>query len=213
MFEYLMPRLLLRSLPGTLLAEACRTAVARQIEYGRELGVPWGISESGFAAQYLDGDYQYQSFGVPGLGLKRGLDQDRVVAPYATAMAAMLAPREALENFRRLAQEGAEGDYGFYEAIDYTPDRVPKGQRSVVVQSYMAHHQGMSLVGAGQRAARRRRCRAGSTPSRWSGPSTCCCRSGCPATRRSSSRPTEPRPPGSATGAGRPRTRRTAARR
>ena len=146
MFEYLMPRLLLRSLPGTLLAEACRTAVARQIEYGRELGLPWGISESGFAAQYLDGDYQYQAFGVPGLGLKQGLEQDRVIAPYATAMATMLAPREALANFRRLTQEGAEGEYGFYEAIDYTPDRLPKGKRSVVVRSYMAHHQGMSLV-------------------------------------------------------------------
>ena len=141
-----MPRLMLRSLPGTLLAEACRTAVARQIEYGRELGVPWGISESGFAAQYLDGDYQYQAFGVPGLGLKRGLEQDLVIAPYATALATMLAPREALENFRHLAQEGAEGEYGFYEAIDYTPERLPKGKRSVVVRSYMAHHQGMSLV-------------------------------------------------------------------
>ena len=146
MFEYLMPRLLLRSLPGTLLAEACRTAVARQIEYGRSSGLPWGISESGFSAQYLDGDYQYQAFGVPGLGLKQGLEQDRVVAPYATLMATMLAPREALENFRRLTQEGAEGEYGFYEAIDYTPERLPKGKRSVVVRSYMAHHQGMSLV-------------------------------------------------------------------
>ena len=111
MFEYLMPRLLLRSLPGTLLDEACRTAVARQIEYGRQLGLPWGISESAFSAQYPDGDYQYQAFGVPGLGLKQGLEQDRVIAPYATVMAAMLAPREALENFRRLAQEGAEGAY------------------------------------------------------------------------------------------------------
>ncbi len=146
MFEYLMPRLLLKSLPGTLLAEACRTAVARQIDYGRSLGLPWGISESGFSAQYLDGDYQYQAFGVPGLGLKQGLEQDRVVAPYATAMATMLAPREALANFRHLAQEGAEGEFGFYEAIDYTPDRLPKGKRSVVVRSYMAHHQGMSLV-------------------------------------------------------------------
>ncbi len=146
MFEYLMPRLMLRSLPGTMLAEACRTAVARQIEYGRELGLPWGISESGFAAQYLDGDYQYQAFGTPGLGLKQGLEQDRVIAPYATSMATMLAPREAMENYRRLTQEGAEGDYGYYEAIDYTPDRLPRGACSVVVRSYMAHHQGMSLV-------------------------------------------------------------------
>src|SRR5262249_9563698 len=147
LFEYLMPRLMLRSLPGTLLAEAAHTAVARQIEYGQQLGLPWGISESGFAAQYLDGDYQYQAFGAPGLGLKQGLDQDRVVAPYATAMATMLVPREALANFRRLTREGAEGEYGYYEAIDYTPDRLPKGQRCVVVRSYMAHHQGMSLVG------------------------------------------------------------------
>jgi len=147
MFEYLMPRLLLHSLPGTLVDEACRTAVARQVEYGRQQGVPWGISESAFNAQYVDGDYQYQAFGVPGLGLKRGLERDLVVAPYATAMAAMIAPREALENLRRLAEAGGEGAYGFYEAIDYTPERVPKGQRSAVVRSYMAHHQGMSLVG------------------------------------------------------------------
>ncbi len=146
MFEYLMPRLLLRSLPGTLLAEAARTAVSRQIEYGKSEGLPWGISESAYSAQYVDGDYQYQAFGVPGLGLKQGLELDRVIAPYATAMATMLAPVEALENFRRLAKEGAEGEYGFHEAIDYTVDRIPRGQRSVVVRSYMAHHQGMSLV-------------------------------------------------------------------
>ena len=146
MFEYLMPRLLLRSLPNTLLSEACRTAVARQIEYGHQLGIPWGVSESAFIGKFLDGDYRYQSFGVPGLGLKRGLENDRVVAPYATAMAAMIAPREAVVNFRRLAGEGAEGRFGFYEAIDYTPDRMPHGQRLAVVRSYMAHHQGMSLV-------------------------------------------------------------------
>ena len=112
MFEYLMPRLLLRSLPGTLLDGACRTAVARQIEYGRQLGLPWGVSESAYAAQYPDGDYQYQAFGVPGLGLKQGLDKDHVVAPYATVMATMIAPREALENLRRLALDGAEGLMG-----------------------------------------------------------------------------------------------------
>lgn len=146
MFEYLMPRLLLRALPGTIVAEAARTAVARQVEYGRETGVPWGISESAFSAQYVDGDYQYQSFGVPGLGLKRGLEQDLVIAPYATALASMIVPRDALANLRALAEDGAEGEFGYYEAIDYTPDRVPKGKRAVVVRSYMAHHQGMSLV-------------------------------------------------------------------
>ena len=146
MFEYVMPRLLLRSLPGTVLAEAARTAVARQIEYGESLGLPWGVSESSFSEQAPDGDYHYQAFGVPGLGLKQGLDQDQVVAPYATAIAAMIAPFEALKNFRRLAREGAEGPFGYYEAIDYTPRRLPKGRRSVVVKTYMAHHQGMSLT-------------------------------------------------------------------
>ena len=146
MFEYLMPRLLLRSLPGTLLDGASQTAVARQIEYGRQLGLPWGVSESAYAAQYPDGDYQYQAFGVPGLGLKQGLEKDHVIAPYATLMATMLVPREALENLRRLAEEGAEGMYGMYEALDYTAERVPRGERRVIVRSYMAHHQGMSLV-------------------------------------------------------------------
>src|SRR5262249_45133890 len=126
MFEYLMPRLMLRSLAGTVLAEACRTAVARQIEYGRALGLPPGLSASSFAAQSLDGDYQYQAFGTPGLGLKQGLEQDRVIAPYATCLAVMLVPREALENLRRLAQEGADGEYGYYEAVDFTPERVPR---------------------------------------------------------------------------------------
>ena len=89
-----------------------------------QLGIPWGVSESAFTGKFSEGDYRYQSFGVPGLGLKRGLEKDRVVAPYATAIAAMIAPREALDNFRRLASEGAEGPFGFYEAIDYTPDRL-----------------------------------------------------------------------------------------
>ncbi len=130
MFEYLMPRLLMRTLPGTLIDLMIRATIARQIEYGRQGGVPWGISESGFASQYPDGDYQYQSFGVPGLGLKRGLARDLVVAPYATALAAMVEPREALVNFRRLEGEGALGHYGFYEAIDYTPERLEHGERS-----------------------------------------------------------------------------------
>ena len=146
MFEYLMPRLLLASLPGTLLTEACRTAVARQIEYGRQLGLPWGISESALSPPSTSTATTSTRRSACRPGAQAGLEQDLVIAPYATVMATMLAPREALENFRRLIQEGAEGDYGFYEAIDYTPDRLPKGERSVVVRSYMAHHQGMSLV-------------------------------------------------------------------
>ena len=146
MFEYLMPRLMLRPLTGTLLDQAHRTAVARQMEYGRQKGIPWGISESAYAAFSVEGDYHYQSFGTPGLGLKRDIGNDLVVAPYATALAVAVRPREALENFKRLAAEGGEGRYGFHEAVDFTKDRLPKGKRSVVVRSYMAHHHGMSLV-------------------------------------------------------------------
>ena len=145
-FEYLMPRLMMLPIKGTLLDTAHRTAVARQMEYGRQMGVPWGISESAFAAFSVEGDYHYQSFGTPGLGLKRDIGNDLVIAPYATALAVAVEPRAALENFRKLAEEGAEGRYGFHEAVDFTADRVPKGKRSVVVRSYMAHHHGMGLV-------------------------------------------------------------------
>jgi cyclic beta-1,2-glucan synthetase len=146
MFEYLMPELILPCYPGTLIAESRETAVRRQIEYGRQRGVPWGISESGYSIQNSTFDYQYQAFGVPGLGLKRGLGHDLVVAPYATALAATVHPREALRNLRRLTRDQAAGAFGFYEAIDYTRERLPEGRRSLVVRSYMAHHQGMSLV-------------------------------------------------------------------
>jgi cyclic beta-1,2-glucan synthetase len=146
MFEYLMPELILPCYADTLLDESRRAAVERQIAYGRQRGVPWGISESGFASQNSSLDYQYQAFGVPGLGLKRGLSGDLVVAPYATALAATVRPHDALVNFRHLAEEGCAGAHGYYEAIDYTRDRLPPGRRSLVVRSYMAHHQGMSLV-------------------------------------------------------------------
>src|SRR5262249_1166368 len=146
MFEYLMPRLLLRTYPGTLLDESDRAAVARQIEYGRQSRVPWGISESGFSALDAALDYQYQSFGVPGLGLKPGLSKDLVIAPYATALALAVRPHAALRNFRALAGEKGEGRYGFYEAIDYTRDRLREKRRSALVRAYMAHHQGMGLL-------------------------------------------------------------------
>src|SRR5262249_35258239 len=135
----------LRPYADTLLAESWRTAVDRHIEYGRQNGVPWGISESGFSA--LDGrlDYQYQSFGVPGLGLKAGLGKDLVIAPQATPLPPPERPHAAVENLRRWAAEGGEGPFGFYEAIDYSRDRATTG-RGVVVRSFMAHHQGMSLV-------------------------------------------------------------------
>ncbi len=147
MFEYLMPLLVMRSYPGTLLYETYDAVVQRQIQYGTRRGVPWGISESAYYAQDLEGNYQYRAFGVPGLGLKRGLADDLVIAPYASILAAAVDPGEVLSNLERLRDTGAEGKYGFYESIDYTVDRVPKDRTGgVVLPTYMAHHQGMSVV-------------------------------------------------------------------
>jgi len=146
MFEYLMPMLVMPTYQGTLLDETCRGAVARQIEYGRERGVPWGVSESGYNKTDQHLNYQYRAFGVPGLGFKRGLADDLVIAPYACMMALMVAPEAACANLKGMAGAGFLGDYGFFEAIDYTASRLPPGKTSVIVQSYMAHHQGMALL-------------------------------------------------------------------
>jgi cyclic beta-1,2-glucan synthetase len=149
MFEYLMPLLVMRSWPMTLLDQTYDAIVHRQIEYGRELSVPWGVSESAFNVLDADLTYQYQAFGVPGLGLKRGLSEDIVVAPYATILALPVAPAEAHANLERLVKIGARGRYGFYEAVDFTPGRVPAGERRAIVRSHFAHHQGMALVALG----------------------------------------------------------------
>lgn len=146
MFEFLMPILFQRKYFGSLLTQACETAVARQQEYGAQCGVPWGVSESAFASMAVNTDYNYRSFGVPGLGLKRGLSEDLVVAPYATMLALSIAPAEAATNLRRLAAEGAFGKHGFYDAIDYSPARVPVGRKAMPVRCYMAHHQAMSIL-------------------------------------------------------------------
>jgi cyclic beta-1,2-glucan synthetase len=120
--------------------------VRRQIDYGAKLGVPWGASESAYNARDLEFTYQYSNFGVPGLGLKRGLGENVVVAPYATALASMVDPQAAARNFDRLAGAGAGGRYGFYEALDYTPARVPEGKTVAIVRAFMAHHQGMTIM-------------------------------------------------------------------
>ncbi|HUH29918.1 MAG TPA: glucoamylase family protein, partial [Rhodanobacter sp.] len=146
MFEYLMPMLVMPTYEGTLLDQTCRAAVARQIEYGSQLNTPWGVSESGYNTRDTHLAYQYRAFGVPGLGLKRGLGEDVVIAPYATALALMVNPRAATRNLQRLTDTGVAGRFGMFEAIDYTPARLPLGQGSALVHSYMAHHQGMSLL-------------------------------------------------------------------
>ncbi|HYE88203.1 MAG TPA: glucoamylase family protein [Vicinamibacterales bacterium] len=147
MFEYLMPLLFMRSYPDTLLDESCRMAVRRQIDYGASRGTPWGISESAYTAVDRAGNYQYKAFGVPGLGLKRGLGDELVVAPYAAALAVMIDPSRSAKNLRRLASEGMFSPYGFYESVDYT-DRAggrisPEG---TPVTACFAHHAGMSLL-------------------------------------------------------------------
>ena len=146
MFEYLMPALVMRAPDGTMLAETNRRIVERQRSHGAALDIPWGISESSFNARDLEMTYQYSNFGVPGLGLKRGLSDNRVVAPYATGLAAMVAPVAALDNYVRLRALGAEGRFGFYEAVDFTRARLPAGASCAIVRSFMAHHQGMTIT-------------------------------------------------------------------
>ncbi|MFH1807489.1 MAG: glucoamylase family protein [Pseudomonadota bacterium] len=150
MFEYLMPLLVMPGFKGTLLDQTCDAAVARQVEYGRQRGVPWGISESCYNVTDAEGTYQYRAFGVPGLGLQRGLSDDVVVAPYASVLALLVDAPRAVANLHRLADADYLGPYGFYEAIDFTPVRVDKGERATVVQAFMAHHHGMSLLALGQ---------------------------------------------------------------
>jgi len=146
MFEYLMPSLVMRAPAGSLLEQTSRLVVRRQIAYGAELDVPWGVSESAYNVRDLELTYQYSNFGIPGLGLKRGLGENAVIAPYATALAAMVDPGAAARNFARLAAAGALGRYGFYEALDYTPARLPEGKKVAMVRAFMAHHQGMTVV-------------------------------------------------------------------
>ena len=146
MFEYLMPPLVMRAPAGSLLDQTDRFVVRRQIEYGAKNRLPWGVSESAYNARDLELNYQYSNFGVPGLGLKRGLGENKVVAPYATALAAMVDPGAAVANWGALSELGARGRYGFYEAIDFTPTRVHQGEKFALVRAFMAHHQGMTIV-------------------------------------------------------------------
>jgi cyclic beta-1,2-glucan synthetase len=146
MFEFLMPLLVMPTYENTLLDQTYRAVVQRQIAYGKQRGVPWGISESGYNTTDQHLNYQYRAFGVPGLGLKRGLADDLVIAPYATVMALMVAPEAACRNLEQLADDGQRGAYGFYEAIDYTPSRLLPGTASTTVRQFMAHHEGMSLL-------------------------------------------------------------------
>ncbi|KIC96035.1 GH36-type glycosyl hydrolase domain-containing protein [Flavihumibacter solisilvae] len=146
MFEYLMPLLVMPTYENTLLDQTHRATVERQIEYGGQRNIPWGMSESGYNMFDVNLNYQYRAFGVPGLGLKRGLGDDLVIAPYATMMALMVDPEEAQRNLQVLTDHKFQGRYGFFEAIDYTTSRLPRGQSHAIVRSFMVHHQGMGFL-------------------------------------------------------------------
>lgn len=146
MFEYLMPMLVMPSYENTILDQTHIAVVVKQIDYAKKRGVPWGISESGYNMVDASLNYQYRAFGVPGLGLKRGLAEDLVISPYSTVMALMVKPEEACDNLELMEREGFTGKYGYYEAIDYTVSRLPRGKTNVIIRSFMAHHQGMSFL-------------------------------------------------------------------
>ncbi|MEO8936738.1 MAG: glucoamylase family protein [Burkholderiaceae bacterium] len=146
MFEYLMPSLVMRAPFGSLLDQTNRLVVGRQQGYGASLDIPWGVSESAYNARDIDFTYQYSNFGVPGLGLKRGLSDNVVIAPYATGLATMVDARGALANYGALAAIGGNGRYGYYDALDFTRARLPEGENVAIVRNYMAHHQGMTII-------------------------------------------------------------------
>lgn len=146
MFEYLMPLLVMPSYENTLLDETYRGSVLKQIDFGEQNRMPWGISESCYNVVDAHLTYQYKAFGVPQLGFKRGLDKDLVIAPYATIMALMVDPAKAVANLERMRTLGYEGTFGFYEAVDFTPARLPRSKTPVLIQTFMAHHQGMALL-------------------------------------------------------------------
>ncbi len=145
-FEYLMPNMNIPSYPGSLLDESCKLMIMSQKEYAKKLSIPWGISESAFNLKDLNNNYQYKAFGIPWLGLKRGLADEMVVSSYASIMALLEQPKEVIKNLKILEKQGMYQKYGFYEAIDYTPTRLKKGEEYATIKTYMAHHQGLIML-------------------------------------------------------------------
>ena len=145
-FEYLMPNVNIKRYRGSLLDESSKFAIMSQMEYCRRLKIPWGISESAFNLRDLNNNYQYRAFGIPWLGLKRGLEEDIVISPYSTFLSLEDEPVKGIENLRKIEEEGGIGKYGFYEAIDYTSSRLKGKQKKEVIKTFMAHHQGLILL-------------------------------------------------------------------
>ena len=145
-FEYLMPNINIPKYPGSLLDESCKFMIMSQKEYAKRLGIPWGVSESAFNLKDLNNNYQYKAFGIPWLGLKRGLADEMVASSYGTILAITEDPKAVVNNLKVLEKQGMYDKYGFYEAIDYTPNRVEKGKKYETVKTYMAHHQALILL-------------------------------------------------------------------
>ncbi len=145
-FEYLMPNINIPKYKGSLLDESCKFMIMSQIEYSKKLKIPWGISESAFNLKDLQGNYQYKAFGIPWLGLKRGLADEMVVSPYGSVLAITDVPKQVIENLKVLEKYNMYGEYGFYESIDFTPERVRTGEKAIPVKTYMAHHQALILL-------------------------------------------------------------------
>ena len=177
-FEYLMPLLVMRAYPNTLIEETCQVVIDRQIEYARGFGVAWGISESAYNLRDHDGNYQYRAFGVPGLGLKRGLGDDLVVAPYASLLACSLRPRAVAANLDAIERDSPRGRFGYRDAVDYTGTRLPKDARFARGRHLHGPSPGHDPGGDRQRRQRRQPCSAGFTGNRESRRWTCCCTSG-----------------------------------
>ena len=145
-FEYLMPNVIIKSERGSLIDESIKFMIMSQKEYAKKLGIPWGFSEAAYYLKDLNNNYQYKAIGIPWLGLKRGLEEDIVVSSYASIMALSNDTKEVIQNIKNLEKQGMYNKYGFYESIDYSPIRLKKGKKQMVVNTYMAHHQGLILL-------------------------------------------------------------------
>ena len=145
-FEYLMPNINIPKYKGSLLDESCNFMIMSQMKYAEHLNIPWGISETAFNLKDLHSNYQYKAFGIPWLGLKRGLADEMVVSTYGSVLAINDRPKEVIKNLKNLEEYGMYSKYGFYESLDFTPERVRKGKKAEVVKTYMAHHQGLILL-------------------------------------------------------------------
>ena len=145
-FEYLMPNINIPKYPGSLLDESCKFMIMSQKEYAKKLDIPWGISESAFNLKDLNNNYQYKAFGIPWLGLKRGLADEMVISSYGSILAITEDPKGVVDNLKKLEKQGMYNKYGFYESIDFTPNRVEKSKKYANVKTYMAHHQALILL-------------------------------------------------------------------